>query len=143
MRFNLIGSKKKKNQYDYNGFDGGTSKDVDAFCKAYNLDRSEITEFVLSDYIDVIDNYAFDGCDHLKSIVIPDGVHTIKLYAFANCKDLKTITLPASLMTIESSAFIDCISLDTVEFRGTPEQFKAIKILGGNNDFKLAEVEYV
>ena len=46
-----------------------------------------------------LDNYSFDCCNELESIVIPDGVEEIYNNAFKNCTKLKSVTI-ASTVTL-------------------------------------------
>ena len=46
----------------------------------------------LGDEISTINDYSFDDCDQLKSIIIPKSVTSIGNYAFRSCTDLAQIT---------------------------------------------------
>lgn len=63
-----------------------------------------LTDIVLPDSVTYIDGYSFDGCTALSSIVIPAGVTKLGCCAFRNCRKLKSIT-----------------------YKGTVEQWNAIK----------------
>jgi len=76
-------------------------------------------EIVIPDTIDgipvtVIDWYAFENCNKLKSVTIPDTVTHISRYAFAHCISLETVNMPKSLYAIEQYAFYDCPKLKGV-----------------------------
>lgn len=90
------------------------------------LDRS-VKSVVIEDGVKKIDSFAFAECKSLESVVIPEGVDEIDWRAFYNCKSLKSVVIPSSVTTIRESAFADCSSLEYVEFRGTVEQWKAVK----------------
>lgn len=62
-----------------------------------------------------IDDYAFEKCRELTSIVIPNGVKYIGKYAFENCTGLTEITLPDTVTTIGTSAFYHCESLTSIK----------------------------
>ena len=47
----------------------------------------------------------------VTDLVIPDGVEEIKNFAFAGCNKLKTLTIPSSVKSIASSAFRNCTEL--------------------------------
>ena len=77
-------------------------------------------EIVIPDRIDglpvtVIDWYAFENCNKLKSVSIPDTVTHISRFAFAHCISLETVNMPSSLYSIEQYAFYDCPKLRGVE----------------------------
>ncbi len=61
-----------------------------------------------------IDEYAFEGCDNLESVVIEEGIFDISEYAFAYCTNLKSVVLPESLMSIDNYAFHFCTSLQEI-----------------------------
>ncbi len=62
-----------------------------------------------------IGNNAFNGCDHLTSIMIQDGVTHIGSGAFADCFDLTSIVIPNSVTSIGERAFYGCSSLASIE----------------------------
>ena len=61
-------------------------------------------------------DYAFDGCDSLKSVIIPAGVTSIGNNAFNGC-GLTSISLPSSVVTIGDYAFEGCGSLTSVTIK--------------------------
>ena len=58
-----------------------------------------------------IENFAFNGCKTLESIVIPEGVSSIGDSAFMGCSNLTTITIPNSITSVGNCAFLHCKSL--------------------------------
>ena len=97
-----------------------------------------------------IDDYAFNGCEKLQSVIFPDSVTSIGRYvlqgceslatatlgsgitsipamAFKGCMSLKTLTIKGKLTSIGASAFAGCISLETVKFSGTRAEWFAIE----------------
>lgn len=63
-----------------------------------------------------IDEYAFDVCRLLTSVVIPNTVTKIGNRAFYSCSSLRSIEIPRSVTKIESGAFDGCSSLTTLIF---------------------------
>jgi len=61
-----------------------------------------------------IDQYAFDGCTQITSVVIPDTVETIGYYAFHDCSNLKEVTVPDSVSSIMDGAFWECTALESI-----------------------------
>ena len=57
--------------------------------------------------VSTIGQWAFQNCDHIKSVVIPDTVTTIRQGAFRGCTNLTSITVPDSVTYIGRSAFYD------------------------------------
>ena len=66
------------------------------------------TEVIIPDSVKIIGDWAFDGCENLKSITIPDGVTEIGGGAFKDCSSLKSITIPDSGAEIGKYAFRGC-----------------------------------
>ena len=70
-------------------------------------------EYGWSEYIP---DYAFDCCNHLRSVVFPDGLQKIGYSAFRDCINLTQIVIPESVTTIDGNAFNGCNSLRSVVF---------------------------
>lgn len=68
-----------------------------------------------------IAEYAFWGCDNVKSISLSSNLKKIPDYAFTNCKSLTGITIPYSVKSIGIMAFADCVNLGTVMVPSTVE----------------------
>ena len=71
-------------------------------------------DYVISDTVTTIGDYAFYGCDNLTSITIPDSVTSIGGDAFGNCSGLTSITIPDGVTTIGYGTFSDCSGLTSV-----------------------------
>lgn len=68
-------------------------------------------ESVVIESVTRIRQYAFCGCESLKSVTIPEGVTTIDSLAFGGCTSLESVTISKGVTTIETSAFSGCKSL--------------------------------
>ena len=66
--------------------------------------------------MNIMNNYAFQYCEGLTSIVIPDSVIEIGIHAFQYCSSLETITIPSSVTFLGNYAFSGCTKLTRVEF---------------------------
>ena len=64
-----------------------------------------------------VGNYAFYGCENLKSVNLTDSLTTIGRYAFGTT-GLKHFSFPANLTSLGSSAFSDCANLESVKING-------------------------
>ncbi len=73
-----------------------------------------LTEVLLPETLQEIEQESFNYCHELKSLIIPDSVTAIGSSAFFGCEGLEEIQFPASLKTIGPSAFASCASLDQV-----------------------------
>ena len=74
----------------------------------------EITDLVIPDSRQSINDYAFKGCLGLTSVTIPNSVTRIGKSAFENCVYLSSATIPESVTSIADSAFTNCYSLTSV-----------------------------
>ena len=88
---------------------------------------TELVSITLSETIKSIEDYAFWGCEKLTDIYIPDSVASIGGYAFYNCAALTGIVIPANVTEMGDSVFVGCTNLTEVEFKGTVEQWNAMK----------------
>ena len=58
-----------------------------------------------------LNNYSFDACDKLESILIPDGVVEIYNNVFKQCARLKSVTIAKTVTYVCNPYFEDCSSL--------------------------------
>ena len=58
--------------------------------------------------VTIIDEWAFQNCDFITSIVIPSSVTIINDSAFTGCDNLEIVTLPNNLEVIGERAFYGC-----------------------------------
>ena len=61
-----------------------------------------------------IDEYAFQNCDKVKSVVIDEGLYEISSKAFSYCTGLADISLPKSLKVLRSFCFEHCTGLKSI-----------------------------
>ena len=79
-----------------------------------NITGAGISSIVLPDSVKTLDNFAFTGCQSLKTVIFNDTLTTIGNSAFTGCKSLNNITLPNSLSSLGESVFNGCTSLSNV-----------------------------
>ncbi len=72
---------------------------------------SGLTDFVIPDKVDYLDQAAFGGCSSLETVTFGNALTTVDGYAFKECTALKEVVLPESLKTLGEFAFYDCTSL--------------------------------
>lgn len=70
----------------------------------------------LPETIKTINQYAFNDCTNLQSIVLPDSVISIEPQAFKNCISLKSVKFGSGLAEIPSEIFKNFKSLKFVDF---------------------------
>lgn len=78
------------------------------------LNGSLITDLIIPQGIELIKQYAFQGCVGITTAKIPDSITKIGKFAFSGCSRLKAIALPESVTEIGSYAFNDCSRLGSV-----------------------------
>lgn len=86
-----------------------------------------IAEIIIPSSVTSIGIKAFSRCIHLEKVVLSDGVESIGRGAFYGCESLTEIIIPNSVTSIGGYAFYDCSSLTSLMFRGTVEEWNAIK----------------
>ena len=64
--------------------------------------------------VTIIEEFAFDGCYGLTSVVIPPTVTEVRSYAFNDCSALMSVTMPSSVVNVGRGAFAGCERLTSV-----------------------------
>jgi len=109
--------------WDTNG-DGELSKEeaaaVTSLSKAFQGKRYVETfdELQFFTGLRTIEEYDFDSCSDLSSIIIPKNVETIEKYAFGGCR-ISKIFIPKSVRSIQANSF-------------EPQELKEIRMENGN-----------
>ena len=82
--------------------------------KSFNV-CNNITKVIIPDSIEVIGDFAFDGCANLMEVEFA-GTSKIQtlMGTFLNCSKLTTINLPNSLTSLGDCVFYKCTSLATI-----------------------------
>ncbi len=82
-----------------------------------------LVEYVGSDqYVDVpsevrkIGEWAFNGCDQIKSVSMPYNTIKIEKGAFFKCTSLASVNIPGNVEHVGYSAFRGCTNLVAVEY---------------------------
>lgn len=78
------------------------------------LNKGNISDYAIKPGTKTIADYAFIGCDELKSITIPDSVVSIGNYAFKSCSGLTGMAIPKNVIRIGNCAFQTCIGLKNI-----------------------------
>lgn len=113
---------------------------------------SKLEKVKLPSCLEIIDEFAFAGCDSLGDVVIPanvtyigtsafyeSGITTLSFEddsaiqrilgdAFASCLSLKTVTIPANDIVFYDGIFESCENLETVVFEERTEDGKQIGV---------------
>lgn len=73
-----------------------------------------------------VNQFAFEGCDFLESIIFDEGVEYIDDAVFYSCEELTTVVLPKSLKRIGHNVFNGCYKLTEITYNGTCEEWQKI-----------------
>ena len=84
---------------------------------------SEITEYIIPEGVQNVNNAAFYNCIGLTSVTIPESVTNIGNNAFTGCTGLASVTIPSSLSSIGVAAFSGCTSLTSVSIPSSVSSF--------------------
>ncbi len=91
------------------------AKSFTLYCQGALVEEIDVPDTLLA-----VSDYAFYGCDGLKSVIFSENsaLQSIGISAFENCVNLTTVTLPvgmSQLTEIKSRAFFDCTALTEVQ----------------------------
>ncbi len=84
------------------------------YAKNLYLDNELVTDLVIPEGIEKINNYTFYGCTSLINVEIPNSVTSIGSHVFYQCTSLTSIDIPNSVTSIGYSAFYGCTGLESV-----------------------------
>lgn len=105
------------------------------------VDGSAATgKLTLPDDVKTVNDYAFEYCRNITSVVIPEGVETIGEGAFHRCSNLNNVELPSTLKSIGKEAFkreADTSCIEFASYNGTKEDWKKVEVAEGNNDLLI------
>lgn len=76
--------------------------------------RSEVVEVVLPDFVERIEDNAFESCITLQKINLPESIKYLGNGVFYCCRNLKAVYIPDSVKRIGMYAFSDCQEITTV-----------------------------
>jgi hypothetical protein len=77
------------------------------------------TNYMISDAVTTIVEYAFVHCSDMVSVAIPNSVRSVGPYAFGFCSRLATVVIPTSVTYIGNFAFYLCTNLLSVVMPNT------------------------
>eukprot|EP00985_Skeletonema_marinoi_P015907 scaffold8381_cov117-Skeletonema_marinoi.AAC.2 len=95
---------------DGNEGDGGGR---DIFVYRGGRAPQHVTHVRIDKSVEVIEDYAFNGCKHLVQVETHDGIRKVGRRAFYGCRSLRSIYL-RSVLEIGEDAFRGCENLTDV-----------------------------
>lgn len=99
--------------------------DVTFASKKYSL----VTEVIVPNTVERIDQYQLQSFKNAVTIVVPDNITLIDGNAMRYCSSLVNIVLPNSIEEMYGNIFEDCTNLTNVYFNGTIEDWFNIKFM--------------
>lgn len=110
---------------------GQTAKVVSGDIR-YNGDvviQESIKQGGVSFEVKTVGDYAFSGCDQMKSIVLPSTIEELGFESFAGCYGLTAIQLPSNLKKIGNQCFMEC-AFKEIDIPGSVESIGAFAFSG-------------
>lgn len=109
---------------------------MDAFSNCEKITNIEIPE------ITSLGANAFYNCKNLKEVTMGEGITKLWDGDFSGCVSLESIEIPLSVTEIGYGVFGNCKSLKNVYYAGSKAKWEEIKIYGGNEYLKKAEIHF-
>jgi len=104
--------------------------------------RSDIARCEIGYFVNTINEWAFENCSNMTEIVISGYVENIKQYAFLNT-GLTSITIPTSVKYIENDIINICYNLTEFNYAGDKNQWYLVdKNSNWFNGSRLDEYDY-
>lgn len=106
---------------EYNVYDNARylGNDQNPYLMLDTAINSGITDVILHESTQIINDYAFKGCSALTSVNIPESVTYIGDSAFYGCSGLTNIVIPENVTIIGNSTFASCTGITEVHFNAT------------------------
>ena len=95
--------------------------------------KTGIESLVVPSNVKVIDEYAFYGCENLKSVKFSKGVQSLENNLFASCNSLGEINIPLSVEQIKNSVFQDCENLTQIKIPTSVKEIGENVFLGASD----------
>lgn len=91
--------------------------------KLWSFRNCALSGVILPDSVTHIEEYAFDNCANMESVILSENLKVIGMRAFMSCKALKEITFPASVEKVDYGAFSGCTGMQSATFLGPYPEF--------------------
>lgn len=88
---------------------------------------SDVEQVHITGNVYDVNQYAFEGCDFLKSIIFDEGVQYIDDAVFYACDELTKVVLPKSLKQIGHNVFNGCGKLTEIKYNGTSDEWCKVR----------------
>ena len=105
--------------------DGVTSVGNYAFYRDWSASDpsyNKLTSVSIAGSVTEIGEWAFQGCQNIKTLTLGEGLQKIGMYAFSHCESLTEVTLPSTTTSFGAHVFYSCFNLSSINIpEGTPE----------------------
>ncbi len=143
---NIIAVEAKASSIDDLTFEKVTAGGGYQYAVGYSVAKCNTTatgEIIIPDTynglpVTYIEEYAFDRCENVTSVIVPDSVKSTGYRVFNKCKNLVSVDLGDGITYLNASVFYDCSSLESVEL---PDKLLVIGKTAFYNCTSLATVE--
>lgn len=88
---------------------------------------SDVKQVHITGNVYDVNQYAFEGCDFLESIIFDEGVKYIDDAVFYACDELTKVVLPKSLERLGHNVFNRCDKLTEITYNGTCQDWRKIR----------------
>lgn len=102
-----------------------------------------LRKITIPNEVTYIGEAAFHACYALEEVILPQGLEMLGCNAFHSCRTLKQIAIPGSLKEISPGAFAYCISLQQVEMPSGVEAYRNGKLLSWQQLMSITGVECI
>ncbi len=111
--------------------DSGNKNSLFYNTKDIYLNDEKIVDLIIPKNVTTIRDFAFYGCQSIKSLTIPDGVTSIGQQAFYGCNSIESLTLPSSITYIGANAFRTSLLKSVVVQSETPSSWGGSSVFNG------------
>lgn len=105
---------------------------------AHAFENSKIKIEYLPPQVSSIGNFAFSGCQNVKSILIPESVETLGRNAFSDCHHIETVVIGGGLNKIPIQCFMNCWELKNIDL----SYVEHISTQAFKGCFKLSDADF-
>ena len=104
---------------------------------------NSMTDAVIPNSVQNINQYAFYKCNNLKNVVIGTGVRTILSHTFYNCPLIETISIQRNIRNIKYQAFYKSTAVKNIKYYGSESEWEKVTIDVMNDNLVNASKYYL
>lgn len=81
----------------------------------FSNDKDNLERVTIKANVKKIPNNMFSECSNLKEVILPDTIEIIDKYAFYGCNNITTFKFPKQLNKIGDNSFCNCVNLSKID----------------------------